>query len=109
MAEQFRLFYTDWLRGWGLVHGEVARATFAATNPALCGRRTAVFHQGYAQYLDRRALPDTETAFARYCAPRWRLRGLLPPAGSALPAPPPPPVPSVPSAPSVTAAHASPA
>jgi hypothetical protein len=93
---QFRLFYVDWLRGRGLAHGGPAREAFAAANPGLCGRRTAVFHRGYTQYLGRRAVPDTETAFARYCASRWRLRGLLTPAGSALPAPPPPSVDTAP-------------
>jgi hypothetical protein len=92
--QQFRLFYADWLRLRGLAHGEPAREAFAAENPWLCGRRTAVFHRGYAQYLGRRAVPDTEAAFARYCAPRWRLRGLLMPAGSVLPAPPRPPPPA---------------
>jgi hypothetical protein len=104
--QQFRLFYADWLRRQGVAHGGAAREAFAAANPGLCGRLTAIFHQGYARYLGRRAVPDTETAFARYCAPRWRLRGLLTPAGSALPAPPPPPAPPVPPG---TAAPASPA
>lgn len=73
--QEFRDFYTAWLRQHSLTHGRTARLRFTLSFPALCGHNVSLFHRGYAAFLAQHELPASLAAFVRYCAPRWRLAG----------------------------------